>query len=434
MSVVTHLLTRLLPGLVLAATATAALADRSAVPGGEVRRTMEQIRRLPTDDIWWTVMGEDMRWNNLNLQKFVPTVTLARAGPVRMLASRANPAIGATPVDTVNGRMSLDAFLNSEASTTMAVLIVHRGAIAYERYLRQEPLDKPLFWSVTKAFVATVVAILEDRGELDVSEPVDNYIPALKGSAYAGVPVRDILDMASGVDCGDEYEDQDSCYYRYSASIGEGFRAPGSADNPYDYIAGLQPDQRFAEPGKSFNYSGVDTFVLGWLVEELTGLGFAEVLGREVWQHMGAEADGLIWAGRMGIPLTSGGLMSTVRDMARFGLLFTPSWTAVSDRPIIPKQYLETLLRGGRPALLERAKWGDGRRPGVRHNVYQWDAVYDNDDFMKGGWAGQGLLVNPTRDLVAVWTGYFRSDGSNEDVLPLLRQVLNAQYGTGGKP
>ena len=29
----------------------------------EVDTTREQIEKLPTDDIWWTVYGEDMLWN-----------------------------------------------------------------------------------------------------------------------------------------------------------------------------------------------------------------------------------------------------------------------------------------------------------------------------------------------------------------------------------
>ena len=66
--------------------------------------TRQRIAALPTDDIWWSVNGEAMRWNNLNLYKFVPTVVVNRAGPVSELASRPNPAIGAFEVETPDGR------------------------------------------------------------------------------------------------------------------------------------------------------------------------------------------------------------------------------------------------------------------------------------------------------------------------------------------
>lgn len=392
-------------------------------PTTTVKETMEQIRKLPADDIWWTVNGESMRWNNLNLAKFVPTVTVYRDGPVRELVSRPMPEIAAFEVATPGGKKPFQAFLDSDESTTMSVLILHRGSIVFEHYPRQKQQDKPLFWSVTKALVATVLAILEDRGEVDVSQTVDHYIPKLKSSPYGGVRIRDVLDMASGINCADEYEDKSSCYYRYSASIGEGFRGPDAADNPYDYIASLPADTRWSEPGTGFSYSGVDTFVLGWLVEEITGMPFQDALSREVWTRIGAESDALIWAGRYGIPLTSGGFMARVRDMARFGLLFTPSAGRVADGQIISQRYLQTILHGVRPSLREHSAWGDISEEGLRGNVYQWDRVWDNDDFLKGGWAGQGLMINPTRDLVAVWTGYFDEEGKNVSVLPMIRSI-----------
>lgn len=419
---------RLQNGCLAAALGLCAVTAQAWQPTTTVEETRKYIDALPADDIWWTVPGEPMRWYNLNLPKFVPTVNVYREGPVRPLAEAPNPAIGAFEVDTPDGAMSFDAFLESDQSTTMAVLILHEGRVVYERYPRQQSQDKPLFWSVTKAMVATVLAILEDRGEVDVSQPVDHYLPTLKGSAYEGVAVRDVLDMASGVDCGDDYEDKQSCYYRYSSSIGEGFRPPGSPDNPYEYIASIGPDQRWAEAGTGYSYSGVDTFVVGWLVEELTGMPYQDAFTREVWRHLGAEGDALIWAGRYGIPLTSGGFMSSVRDMGRFGLLFTPSHGVVSDRRIISDRYLQVITEGGRPSLRVNARYGDISNEDVRHNVYQWDEVYASGEFMKGGWAGQGLMVHPDKDLVAVWTGYFDEDWGQVSVLPMIRTIWAELY------
>ncbi len=125
--------------------------------------------------------------------------------------------------------------------------------------------------------------------------------------------------------------------------------------------------------------------------------------------------------------------MAKLRDVARFGLLFTPSYEVVSEKKIISDRYLEMILYGGRPEILENARF----RPtleGVKHNVYQWDAVFDNNDIYKGGWAGQGLLINPDRDYVAVYTGYFK-DAENSEVRPLriLREVLEGVFGNQQK-
>jgi hypothetical protein len=104
----------------------------------------------------------------------------------------------------------------------------------------------------------------------------------------------------------------------------------------------------------------------------------------------------------------------------------------VSDRRIISEEHIEMLKNGGRPELLANGRWGapdESTRKFVKHNVYQWDLVFTNNDVYKGGWAGQGLLVNPDRDLVAVWVGYFNEDQNELEVLPRLRQVLNGVVG-----
>jgi hypothetical protein len=121
--------------------------------------------------------------------------------------------------------------------------------------------------------------------------------------------------------------------------------------------------------------------------------------------------------------------------MARFGLLFTPSYRMVSDRKIISDRHVEMLKNGGRAELLANARLGppeEFEAGEVKHNVYQWDLVFVNNDLFKGGWAGQGLLVNPDRDLVAVYVGYFNEDQSELPVLPRLRQVLNGLFGDVG--
>jgi hypothetical protein len=67
---------------------------------------------------------------------------------------------------------------------------------------------------------------------------------------------------------------------------------------------------------------------------------------------------------------------------------------------------------------------------GIKHNVYQWDRIYTNDTFYKGGWAGQGLIINPTWDVVAVFTGYFKDDQHSEvELEPILFEVLDGVFG-----
>ncbi|MDH3439340.1 MAG: beta-lactamase family protein, partial [Gammaproteobacteria bacterium] len=242
--------------------------DSEFVPASTVEIIQAQMRRLPLDDIWWTVNGEDMAWNFKNLHQIFPTVNVYRNGPVSELANRPMPEIGEYIVDTPEGRMSFDDFIASDQSTTMGVVVLHEGDIVYERYPRMQEYEKPVYWSTSKVFPATIIRLLEERGKIDVSKPIDHYIPKLAESSFAGTSVRHILDMASGLDCSDEYESRDSCYYLYSMAIGDGFRTDNAPDNPYDFAATYEA-VREVPPGTKFSYSGLNTFVLGWLVEEV---------------------------------------------------------------------------------------------------------------------------------------------------------------------
>jgi CubicO group peptidase (beta-lactamase class C family) len=385
-------------------------------------------RRVPSDDMWWTVTGEEMGWMHKNAHQLFPTVNVYRNGPVRELEYARMDEIAGFIVDTPDGPMPFEEFLHSDQSTALGVVILHKGKIVFESYPRMQEHEKIIYWSTVKVFVGTIVRILEERGEIDVSQPIKAYIPELSESSFADITVRNLLDMASGLDCYDEYVDRQSCYYQYSMAIGDGFRDDSAPDNPYDFLASLQVSKH-AEQGTQFSYSGVNNFVLAWLVEKVTGLPFQDVFTKEIWYHIGAEADASYIAYRYGIALTHGGFLSRMRDLARFGLLFTPSYSLVSDRKIISDEHIDFLQNDGNPALLAKEDVPWVAESGIKHNIYQWGAIYTNGNMAQGGWGGQGLIVNPKHDLVAVFTSYFKDDYSEVNVQPMVFEVLEGVFG-----
>jgi len=418
-------------------TATATTADEP--PAKEFHaaysheRNQKQQRRFPQDDIWWTAYGEDQEWNFRNVHQFFPTVNVYRGGQISELSSKPNPAIADYVVDTPSGPMTFDELMHSDLTTAMGVIVLHKGQIAYERYPRMEDYEMPVYWSVAKQFVGTIVRILEERGEVDVSLPIEHYIPEITESDFAGISVRNILDMATGLDCADgDYLDRNSCYYRYSMTIGDGFRTDDAQDNPYDFVANLKGTKKI-EQGQEFSYSGLNTFVLAWMVEKITGLSFQDVLSKEIWYHIGAESNASFIAARYGVPLAHGGFLARLRDVARYGLLFTPSYKVVSDHKIISDEHIEFLWSGGRSELFTNLGSPGVEVTGMKHNIYQWDVIFANGNYYKGGWAGQGLMVNPQRDLVAVFVSYKKIDESEIGVGRMLFEVLDSVYGEGAK-
>ena len=413
-------------------------------PATALRDSLQHHRNFIQDDIWWTVTGSEMAWMHKNAHQLFPTVNVYRNGPVRPLPAAPLAAIGSFPVSTPTGTLAFDEFLGSAQSTAMGVVILHKGRIVFERYPRMRDYEKPIYWSVAKVLPATVIGILEARGEVDVSQPIEAYLPELAASDLAGTSVRNLLDMASGLDCQDEYDDRQSCYYQYSMAIGDGYRDATAPDNPYDFLTTLKVS-RHAPQGELFSYSGVNTFILAWLVEKLTGHSFQDVFTREIWWHLGAEADASFIAYRYGIPLTHGGFLAKPRDLARFGLLFTPSYRVVSPRRIIPESHIELLRFGSNPALREYADADSAAASATApdaqaqapytHNIYQWDYVHPDGTLFKGGWGGQGLIVNPAADVVAVFASYFKDEEYSEVALDeVMFELLHGVYGIAAPP
>jgi len=371
----------------------------------------EQIKALPENDIWWTKSGETMLWSFKNLHTIFPTVTVHREGQANLLERETNNHIGAIKVPTKVGNMELSSFLDSDESTAISLLVLHKGKVIYERYPRMKPYEKPVHWSVTKVMVSSLVGILETEGRIDTEKAIERYIPELADSDFQGIKIINILDMATGLNCPEEYVDKSACYYVYSAAIGDGYWDESTPDNPYEYVSKLRVGS-FAEQGAQYDYSGINTFVLGWLVEKVTGLQLHEAVSQMIWSKIGAEADASFFAPRFGVPVMHGGLLARPIDLAKFGLLFTPSYKRVSEKPIISKKHIEKLLNEGRPELL-----GKHLPQGAKHNIYQWDMVFEDGTLYKGGWAGQGIMVNPIHDYVFVWNSYFKDKEESETKL-----------------
>ena len=55
--------------------------------------------------------------------------------------------------------------------------------------------------------------------------------------------------------------------------------------------------------------------------------------------------------------------------------------------------------------------------------AWQWDMIWDDGAMFKGGYSGQGIFVDPGRDIVAVWYGTSGTDGENHQLLPLTRKL-----------
>jgi CubicO group peptidase (beta-lactamase class C family) len=375
--------------------------------------TLEDMRRFHAEfdrATWPDAAGDLTRYCHVRMTEFFPHALIPCSGPVAPLPYVPIPEIEGRTARTTGGTLSLRAF--QETAPVDGFIVAHQGRIVYESYPRMRAIDSHLWWSVSKTPTSALIAILEDREMVQVERPIDLYISELRGSGWEGVSVRDILDMASGINClesddPDAYTSPAAPFYRYESTLGMLPATEGTPASTYDYIASLA---RLQAPGRVFQYTSANTFVLGWLAERLCRRPYAELVHQEIWRHIGAEADATIVISPTGAAAIHGGISARLRDVVRYGLLYTPSWHAVSRTQVMSSAYLRKIQTGGRPDVFARgagsAGWVEalGERP--RHNTYMWDVVMDDGDFFKAGFNGQGLWISPTRDLVVAFFGH----------------------------
>ena len=117
---------------------------------------------------------------------------------------------------------SIQAFLR--ASRTTSLLVLHKGKIVYEYYGETGAKAQPhISFSVAKSFVSALVGIAYEQGLIaDLEQPVTDYVPELIGTGYDLVPIKDILQMSSGVRFNEDYADFNSDINRFSRAIAFG--------------------------------------------------------------------------------------------------------------------------------------------------------------------------------------------------------------------
>jgi CubicO group peptidase (beta-lactamase class C family) len=330
------------------------------------------------------------------------------------------PEIGATEVRLPEGSAPFAAYVEQDPFVD-AVLVLHRGRIVFEAYPRMAPWQRHFAWSVSKVLASTALGALVRTGRVDPERDVAAYLPELRGTAWAGTALRDVANMASGIDCldADGYQTPTTCIYRLEEALG--ITAPTGYDE--GLLAHLQAMSRRGPPGVRNEYVSANTVVLGLVLEAVTGRPFARAVQDLLWGPMGAEADGLMAISPEGFAYTSSGLHLRLRDLARFGALYTePEASGVLDAAFLAD------VRGPEGIALS-----DAQRTRLAEDfpgdvpvraAWQWDLVWEDGALYKGGYSGQGLYVDPARALVIAWFGTGEDYGARRNALRSVARQL----------
>ena len=180
--------------------------------------------------------------------------------------------------------------------------------------------------SVTKQFAAAAILLLQERGQLDIDQPIKTYLKDMP-ARYDAVTVRHLLHHTSGIPSITSFEEFANWKY-----------LPTKRD---DLIAKFTDRELEFAPGSKWNYSNSGYLLLTAIVEDVSGMGFQEFADKEFFTPLGMDdtaidvtaevvryrASGYSPSGNgivnadyvdMGIPQGAGALYSTTHDLLKW--------------------------------------------------------------------------------------------------------------------
>jgi CubicO group peptidase (beta-lactamase class C family) len=237
------------------------------------------------------------------------------------------------PTFTYEGKTwTIDDYM--KAYRVSGLLVLKDGKIVLEKYgMGRTPNQRWTSFSVAKSLTSTLVgAAIQDGKIKSLDDPVTTYVTDLKGSAYEGVTVRQMLMMSSGVKWNEDYADPKSDVAQAGATVTE----PGV--NPM--VSYLRKLPRAHEPGTVFNYNTGETDLVGVLVSKAVGEPLAQYASEKIWKPYGMEQDA-VWMVDPGDQERGGCCVSmTLRDYARLGLFIFNGGKA-NGKPVVPPWWVE---------------------------------------------------------------------------------------------
>lgn len=298
-------------------------------------------------------------------------LTLAAAIGLTVLVAPA----GAREQDHSELQSALDSAAAAYASDStvagVSVAVVHGGeTLLYEGYgYASLELDVPMprdavfeIGSVTKQFTAAAILQLAARDSLDLDAEITEYLPDYDTRGHH-VTVRHLLHHTSGI--------------RSYTTMPE-FSSLMRSDGPQEKVARLAEKElfRFA-PGSAMIYNNTGYYLLGLIIEEVSGLSYAQYVEKHLFEPAGMErsyycdeeavvegkARGSAWSAEKGLrhpeywnhswPYAAGSLCSTTSDMI--------AWNrALHGGVVLSDRMYELMTSPGQLADGTRLRYGMG--------------------------------------------------------------------------
>lgn len=322
------------------------------------------------------------------------------------LSEEALAAVGKGPGAPTKAlaRETDDLFTLDELGETRALVVMHGGEIAAERYAPgYSERTRFVSWSMAKTVTAVMIGMLVADGQLRLDAPAPVPRWQRPGDPRAEITLRHLLQMRSGLEhteAGDPLYDSGEVRMLFL----------DGRDDMADY-ATAQPLE--AEPGSKFEYSTNTTVILADIAARaLTESRNPDVRRKAVADYLHARLFGPIGMtsavpefDRSGTLIGGSLIHATARDWAKFGELLRNKGSFRGEQ-IVPRQWVEEMITpSSKSPQYGLQTWLNRPVPeGMEQPLFPDRAPHSA--FSAIGHMGQYVFVSPSQKLTVVRLGH----------------------------
>lgn len=267
-----------------------------------------------------------------------------------------------------------------------SVLVAENGKVIYKKGLGlanmewnipNTPETRFRLGSITKQFTATLILQLVEQGKIKLDGKLSDYLPEYRKDVGQKVTIHQLLNHTSGI----------PSYTGLPGFFSDVSRNPYSVD---DFVKKYASNDLQFEPGSKFSYNNSGYFLLGAIIEKVTGQPYERVLKEKIFDPLGMKntgydhyatilekraagyiktPDGYLNAPYldMSLPYAAGSMYSTVEDLYLWDqALYTDSLLSAQSKELMYKPTLNDYAYGW---FITKAKLGTGTEtvPSINH-------------------------------------------------------------------
>ena len=320
-----------------------------------------------------------------------------------MVRSRDVLVLGSHPNISIQNHPKLKKLMHNPAFS--AVCVIRDDKVLMEAAAADFSISQPhSIQSISKLHIHLIIGQLISQGVLSLDSKIKDYLPDI-GTGYAEASLQSLLDMTVTNDFSEDYSDPHSdCY---TEEIALGWRLPSNnmvkESTLVDFTNSITGyfDQENVTVAQ---YKSANTDVLTRILAKHSPKSLAEHI-EEIADAIGYEGAFHISLSPDGYPAFSGGGCLSVRDLARFGLMFAREGLDIHGAEFANSVFMSKSLLRNAPSLSQPKEW-------LRYSNH---LMTDGRFVGHAGYGGQFLLVDTVTKTSCSFFSVLENDDGYDD-------------------